>query len=489
MQHCNDAQRPTRISAATEAFTVPNKGRGHVGPVRQSAVRRSFPLVLSGLAIVMIHAGCAPEGDPAIHEMLAEMSESNIRSSVEALASFGTRHTLSDTQSETRGIGAARRWIKSQFDRYSADTGGRLRVNMQSYTQPADGKRITRDVEIVNVVATLPGADPVAAKRVYVVSGHYDSICGDVLDADCDAPGANDDASGVAAVLEMARVMSKRRFEATIVFAAVAGEEQGLFGSRHMARKYKEEGVHVAGMFTNDIIGGTRGGNGVYDPWHVRVFSEGLPVTATGEDDHRLTLATGNENDSAARQLARYVDEIADRYVPDLDVTLIWRRDRFLRGGDHTAFSEQGFPAIRFCEMNENYAHQHQFVRSEDGFQFGDLPEFVDFGYVTRVARVNAAALANLAMAPAPPANLRVITAKLENTTTLKWDPGEEPDLAGYEVVWRETTAPQWQNATFLGIQTGCLHPLSKDDYIFGVRSVDRDGHKSVAAYPLPARE
>lgn len=439
--------------------------------------------------LLICGAGCAPGGDPEIHEIVQEISEDRIRRDVEKLVSFGTRHTLSRTDSETRGIGAARRWIKAQFDDIAAASGGRLNVVYQSYVQPPDGRRITRDVEIVNVIATLPGNDPAAAQRVYAVSGHYDSICSDPIDAECDAPGANDDASGVAAVLEMARVMSKRRFDATIVFAAVAGEEQGLFGSRYMARRYREKGVDIAGMFTNDIVGNSLGGNGVRDRSHVRVFSEGVPVTESTEERKRERLATGNENDSPSRQLARYVDEACDRYVPGFDVTLIWRRDRFLRGGDHTAFSEQGYPAIRFTEANEDYRHQHQNVRMENGVQYGDLIEFVDFGYIAKVAQTNAAALASLARAPAPPANLRVITAKLENTTTLKWEKPPEKDLAGFEIVWRETTSPVWQNAQSVGLVTEFEHPLSKDNFLFGVRSVDTSGHRSVVAWPRPAKE
>lgn len=451
---------------------------------RQLSTSALFPITLLAAA-----SGCAQTGDPAIHQMVAEISEANIQGTVDKLASFGTRHTLSDTQNPTRGIGAARNWIKSQFDAISSQSGGRLQVEFQSYMQPPDGKRITREVEIVNVVATLPGDDPVAAKRVLVVSGHYDSICTDPKNAECDAPGANDDASGVAAVMEMARVMSGRHFESTIVFAAVAGEEQGLFGSRHMARQFKDGGVNVAAMFTNDIVGNTLGQNGIRDRSHVRVFSEGVPVTATSEADHLLRLATGNENDSPARQLARYVDTTCDQYVPGFDVMLIWRRDRFLRGGDHTSFSEQGYPAIRFTEMNEDYHHQHQDVRVEGGITYGDLPQFVDFGYIAQVARVNLAALAEMALAPAPPANLKVLTAKLEHTTTLQWDPGTDSDLVGYEIVWRATTSPQWEHSQFVGIQTGCVHPLSKDNYIFGVRAVDKQGHRSVVAYPTPFRE
>lgn len=454
--------------------------------------RQTIRCVVSGILAIAAFpfaVGCQAPGDPAIRQIVSEISEENIRTTVHKLAAFGTRHTLSTTTSDTRGIGAARRWIKQQFDEISAASGGRLKVEYQSYMQPPDGRRITREVEIVNVIATLPGTDPHAAERVYVVSGHYDSICSDPTDGECDAPGANDDASGVAAVLEMARVMSGQRFDATIVFAAVAGEEQGLFGSRHMARQYREKGTNIAGMLTNDIIGNTLGGNGVRDRLRVRVFSEGVPVSDSSDEARQIRLATGNENDSAARQLARFVHETCERYVPGFSVMLIWRRDRFLRGGDHTAFSEQGYPAIRFTEVNEDYRHQHQNVRMEDGVQYGDLPEFVDYGYITQVARVNAAALASLALAPAPPTNVRVMTAKLENSTTLKWDANKESDLAGYEVVWRETTEPLWTHAEAVGMKTECVHPLSKDNYIFGVRAVNRRGHKSVVVWPKPARQ
>ncbi len=435
---------------------------------------------------VGLACGCAPQGDPMIHQIVAEISESNIRKTVETLAAFGTRHTLSDVTNPRRGIGAARFWIKSEFDRYAAASGGKLQVVEQAFTVPPDGKRVNREVEIVNLVATLPGTDPVSRQRVFVVSGHYDSMCGDVMNSTADAPGANDDASGVAAVLEMARVMSRYEFDATIVFAAVAGEEQRLLGSEYMARQYHAQNVQIAGMFTNDIVGNTTGGNGVIDRSHVRVFSEGVPVTENTEQERKLRQDIGNENDSPARQLARFIDSIAEQYVPGFDVVMIYRRDRFLRGGDHKSFSEQGYPAVRFTEMNENYRHQHQDVRVEKGVQYGDLPQFVDFGYVAQVARVNAAALASLALAPAPPSNLRVLTAKLENSTTLEWDAGTEGDLEGYEIVWRETTAPQWQHSLWLGPSNGCTHPLSKDNYIFGVRSVDKNGHKSVVAYPKP---
>jgi len=420
--------------------------------------------------------------------MVRRISADNIRATVERLVSFGTRHTLSATNSETRGIGAARRWIIQEFERYAAESGGRLDVETQSFVHPADGKRVLRDVEIVNVIATLPGTNPTARDRVYLVTAHYDSRAGDPNDATSDAPGANDDASGVAAVMEMARVMSPLEFEATIVFALVAGEEQGLIGSRHMAAHYKRNGVNIAGMLTNDIIGNTLGSNGVRDRRHVRVFSEGVPVAET-DAQRTVRMAAGSENDSPARQLARYVDDVAERHVPGLDVVMIYRRDRFLRGGDHTAFSEQGFPAVRFCDVNEHYDRQHQDVRIEGDREYGDLPAFVDADYVAQVTRVNAAALASLASAPAPPANARIVTAKAEHTTTLRWDANTERDLAAYEVVWRDTTAHQWQHVLRIAADlTEFTHPLSKDNYIFGLRAVDRDGFPSVVAYPRPAR-
>jgi hypothetical protein len=434
-------------------------------------------------------AGCAsPHTSPKVRAVVGEISRDNLRATVERLAAFGTRHTLSETESDTRGIGAARRWIKAELDRYAAESGGRLQVELQSFTAKADGKRIFRDVEIVNVLAVLPGTDPASKDRIYLVSGHYDSISSDVNDAESDAPGANDDASGVAVVMELVRVMSRHPFDATVVFACVAGEEQGLFGSRFLAKQYRLRNANIAGMITNDIVGNSVSTLGVNDDRRLRVFSEGVP-TAESEEDRKVRIAIGGESDSPARQLARFVNDAAAAYVPAFDAMLVMRRDRFLRGGDHTAFSEQGYAAVRLTEMQENFDRQHQNVRVENGRDYGDTVEHVDFDYLTRVAKVNAAALASLALAPAPPANCRILAAKLENTTTLAWDIGKEPDLAGYEVVWRETTAPQWQQARNVGRVATYTHELSKDHYQFGVRAIDRDGHRSVVAFPVPARE
>ncbi len=433
-------------------------------------------------------SGCAPPADRDIAEMVGRVDRERVRRTMTTLAGFGTRHTMSDPRGETRGIGAARRWIQAEFERISADNGGRLRVELDSFLHQPDGHRITRPTEIVNVVATLPGSQPASRDRHYVVSGHYDSICNDPTDPDCDAPGANDDASGVAVVLELARLMCRHEFDATLVFMAVAGEEQGLIGSRHWARRARERGLNVAGMFTNDIVGSSVGPSGVSHARRVRVFSEGVPTTETPEEA-KVRQSTGAESDAPARQLARYVRECAGQYLPGFDVALIFRRDRFLRGGDHTSFSEQGYAAIRFTEYEEHYDHQHQTPRIEGGREYGDLLKFCDFDYTADVARANLAALANLARAPAAPTDVRILTARLTNDTTLRWKANVEPDLAGYEVVWRDTTAPLWQHGRRVGLATEATLPMSKDNVIFGVRAIDAEGHHSPVSPPRPARE
>ncbi len=442
-----------------------------------------FPFLLIGCV-----TGQRDRLDPDIQAMVRDINPDRIESHINTLVGFGTRNTMSDTESPIRGIGAARRWIRDEFKRISAANGDRLVVEMDGYHQETDGKRIVKPVDILNVLATLPGSQPESRERVYVVSGHYDSICSNPSDYEHDAPGANDDASGVAAVLEMARVMSKYEFDATIVFMAVAGEEQGLMGSSYQARKSREQGDNIEGMFTNDIIGNSLSAHGKRDRDHVRVFSENVPLSETPKQAE-IRKRIGNEHDSAARQLARSIDRVCDQYVPGFDVVLINRLDRFLRGGDHKSYALAGYPGVRFTEMNENYRHQHQNVRVEDGVQYGDLPEFVDFAYTANVARVNAASLATLARAPAPPKNVRVIVAKLATDTTLRWNANTESDLAGYDILWRETTSPQWQSSKRVGRVTECTLPLSKDNYIFGVAAIDREGHRSRAVYPLPAKQ
>ena len=444
---------------------------------------------LSGgvMAATMPPAPAQDPLQPAIAQLVAGISPQRIEAHVRKLVSFQTRHTMSDTVSDTQGIGAARRWIKAELERCGAQAGGRLQVAFDSHVAPVS-KRISRPTEIVNVVATLPGSQPQSAQRIYVVSGHYDSRATDVMDASGNAPGANDDASGTAAVIEMACVMARQQFDATLVFMAVAAEEQGLLGSGHWAQQAKLKQLNIAGMLNNDIIGSSRADDGTVDGGQVRLFAEGIPAVKDMSDGVRGLVATGGENDSISRQLARHVKQVGERYVPGFRVNVIQRADRYLRGGDHMPFLAQGYAALRFTEPNEDFAHQHQDVRVENGVQYGDLPQFVDYDYVAKVTRVNAAALASLALAPAAPAQVQVRTAQLENATTLVWQPNTEPDLAGYRVVWRATTADQWQGAQDVGKVTEAKLALSKDNYFFGVQAIDRDGNVSVATYPTPLR-
>ncbi len=459
---------------------------------------RRFPAILFPVALVLgfVAAGCAspssssqprqPTGrrDPQIGRMLGEVDARRVEASVRALANFHTRHTLSDDPQQTSGIVAAREWIREQFDAASRDSGGRLRVEMHETTVDRVSERVPRPVKVVNVLATLPGtSDP---NRVYVVSGHYDSRASGTNDATSRAPGANDDASGTALVIELARVMSRYEFDATIIFAAVAGEEQGLLGAAALAERAKGERWNLEAMFTNDIVGNTRGGNGVHDDARVRVFSEGVP-TVESPVQLQARQSTGGENDGPSRQVARYVDDVARQYLPHFDVTMIWRRDRFGRGGDHIPFNRQGYAAVRFTEPNEHFDRQHQDVRMEDGKPYGDVIEHVDFDYIANVARVNLAALASMARAPARVGAV-TIDPRLEYDTTLAWEPSEETDLAGYVVLARETTAPTWQHRIAVGDQPRARVRLSKDDYIFAVQAIDKEGHASLPASPLPAR-
>lgn len=424
-----------------------------------------------------------------IARMVSEINARNIEQSIRKLVSFGTRNSLSAQDNPARGIGAARDWLYSEFQKISATSGGRMKVEKQTFEQaPGKYPRIARPTILTNVVATLRGTQPASTDRLYVVSGHYDSMCTSPTNAECDAPGANDDASGTAAVLEMARAMAKYEFDATIIFMAVAGEEQGLVGSTYFAEEAKQKNWNIEAMFTNDIVGNTLGGNGVRDRKTLRVFSEGVPSNETTEEAG-VRRGVGGENDSASRQLARFIKEAGSLYVPQVNVMMVYRRDRYLRGGDHIPFLERGYAAVRFTEPNEEYRHQHQDVKIEQGVQYGDLPEFVDFAYIAQVARVNAASLASLALAPARPKNVGIVTARLTNDTDLKWDANTEPDLAGYEIVWRDTTSPVWTNSRMVGQVTSFTMPgMSKDNYFFGVRALDRQGHRSPVSYPKPVR-
>jgi Zn-dependent M28 family amino/carboxypeptidase len=420
--------------------------------------------------------------DRELRAILREVDSRRIETIVRKLVSFGTRHTLSTQDDPARGIGAARDWIFAELQRYAAASDGRMTVELQSYVQPP-ADRIPVPTRITNIVATLRGS--VTPERVYVVSGHYDSRVTDVMNATADAPGADDDASGVAVSMELARIMATRAPKSTIVFAAVAGEEQGLYGARFMAAQYKAAGADVQAMFTNDIVGASRADDGTRDPHTVRLFAEGVPTAETPQQA-ATRRSVGGENDSPPRQLARYVREVADNGDTGMDVRVIYRRDRYLRGGDHIGFLEQGYPAARFTEPDEDYAHQHQDVRVQDGKQYGDLPEFCDFPYIAGVARVNAAALWSLATAPGTPKGLRVRTSALTNDTELVWQRGAEPDLAGYEVVWRETTDPEWTHVIRVGDVTTATIDMSKDNVFFGVRAVDTAGHRGLVAYPTP---
>ena len=425
-----------------------------------------------------------PARNPQIAKLVKEIDPKNIEATIRKLVSFGTRNTLSEQDNPTRGIGAARDWLYGEFQKAAAASEGRMTVEKQTFEQPK-GNRVPQPTMLTNVVATLKGTQTESAGRVYVVSGHYDSMCNSATDAKCDAPGANDDASGTAAVLEMARVMAKYKFDATIVFMTVPGEEQGLLGATHFAEEAKKSSMDIEGMFTNDIIGSSLGANGVRDQHTVRVFSEGVPSNETTQEA-MTRRSVGGENDSQSRQLARFIKETTEMYVPTMKVWMIYRRDRYGRGGDHQPFLERGFAAVRFTEPNENYQHQHQNVRVQDGVQYGDLPEFDDFNYIADVARVNAAALAALASAPARPKPVTFPTS-LSADTPIRWEANKEPDLAGYEIVWRDTTEATWTHSQSVGnVLNFTMKGMSKDNYFFGVRAVDKDGNRSPVTYPRP---
>ena len=421
-------------------------------------------------------------------KIVKEISAKRIEATIRKLVGFETRNSLSETVSDIKGIGAARRWIKSEMERCNAENGGRMKVEFDEHLAPVSA-RVAQPTPIVNVVATLPGEQAESRDRIYVVSGHYDSMRGTPIDPDGFAPGANDDASGTAAVIEMACVMSKYKFNATLVFMTVAGEEQGLLGSTFFAKAAKAKGLNIAGMITNDIIGNTKGSDGKVVRDHVRLFAEGIPPLKEMPEEWLTLIRTGGENDSPARQLARFIKAAGERYVPKMNVDLIYRRDRYLRGGDHFPFLDAGYAAVRMTEPNEDFRHQHQNVRMENGVQFGDLPEFVDFAYTADVARVNAAALASLAIAPAAPKEVLMENLVLDNNTTFRWTANSEPNVAGYRVVWRDTTAPFWQKFEDVGnVTRTTIYGVSKDNVVFGLQAIDKDGNASVVTFPKPFR-
>lgn len=455
-----------------------------------------------------IELGMSPSAGRLIERELMEMPKrvmdavdpAQLRMYVDTLAGFGTRHTLSDTKSDSRGIGAARRWVKAQFERNIEGHGktgdASPRVYFDAHTVAPDGRRIPRRVEVVNVICEIPGSNPESRDRLYYVLGHLDSRASGALDAESDAPGANDDGSGVALMIELARVLAREPLESTIVLMATSGEEQGLFGARLHAQAALDAGKDIVAVLNNDTVGDPTGVlDGQDGSKEIRVFSEGLPATMITLDQSEISDAVrwkrlyGTESDSISRQLARYIADVADLHKTTVQPRLIHRPDRFLRGGDHTPFNELGFAAIRFCETYEDYNHQHQDVRIEDGVQYGDLPEYVDEHYLADVTRLNALTLVHLTNAPSAPENCRVVIAELTNDTTLRWDASPEADVAGYEIVWRETTASQWEEVLDVGNATEGSVPLSKDNWFFGVRAYDKDGYRSLVSYPVPARE
>ncbi|OGX81325.1 peptidase M28 [Hymenobacter glacialis] len=428
-----------------------------------------------------------PPADPRIQKLVEQISAKNLEADIRKLVSFGTRHTLSETDNPKRGIGAARNYVRDEFLKYSKAGGGRMTVEMDTFTVKPDGRRINKPVLMANVLATLPGTDP-NDTRIILVSGHIDSRVSDVMNATADAPGANDDGSGTVLVMELARVLAGEKFPCTLKFVAVQGEEQGLYGSGHLAARAKKENWNLIAMLNNDIVGNSHG----FDPVinndkQLRVFSEGVPANETPEQA-RVRRQLSNENDGISRQLARYTQRVAQQYGKGHEVVLEYRPDRFLRGGDHTPFNQQGFPAVRFTEMNEDYTHQHQDLRTEKGRAYGDVIEGVDFAYLRRNAGINLATMASLALAPAAPSKVEVLTANLTNRTELRWEaPTTGAKPASYVVLVRETSAPQWQQRIPMTGMTANLD-ISKDNFIFGVASVDAAGHESVPVLPVVGR-
>lgn len=443
------------------------------------------PFIPVALLPVLISVPISAESDAEqqLHDIAAQVSSERIEQDIRKLVSFGTRHTLSETESDTRGIGAARRWIKDEFERISADCGGCLEVYFQSDVIEGE-TRIPDATEVVSVIAVQKGhTDP---DRYVVMSGDIDSRVSDVMNATADAPGANDNASGVAGTLEAARVLSQYQFHGSVVYAALAGEEQGLFGGKIMARKAKQDGWRVKAVLNNDMIGNIAGINGVVNNTTARLFSEGTRNTETPEEA-RIRRFTGGEVDSPSRNLARYIDRIADRYIPNLDTMMIYRLDRFGRGGHHRPFNDEGFPAIRIMETNEHYDRQHQDLRTEKGIEYGDTLDGVNFEYAAKLTALNAVSLASMAWAPAPPASVKIDGA-VKPDTTLSWaaaNSNEKALVRGYRIYWRYTDQPQWQFSRYVGNVTEfTLENVVIDNYFFGVASVAENGLESPVVFP-----
>lgn len=420
--------------------------------------------------------------DPVIEQLVSEVNADSLKSHINKLVSFGTRHTLSTTTDSKKGIGAARNWVLSRFQEFAKQSEGRMTAKIDSWVLKPDGKRVDKDQDMGNVMGILKGTDP-NDDRIFLVSGHIDSRVSNVMNRESDAPGANDDGSGTATVIELARVLSKAKFSATVIFLVVSGEEQGLLGADYLAQKAFDEKWNIEAIMNNDIVGSNNSNETrIIENTKVRIFSEGLPAFEIDKKAGSIRNM-GQENDGKARQLARYAKEVGERYVDNLEVVMVYRNDRFLRGGDHTPFVNRGFAAVRVTEMNENYEHQHQDLRTEKGIQYGDYPEFMDFEYLRKNTAMNLATLANLAKAPATVQNLTIDTKNLTNSTTLFWQAPKSGKVKGYYVLVRETYQPFWQKKIFT-TKNGIVLPYSKDNYFFAVQAVGEEGNESLPVLP-----
>jgi hypothetical protein len=445
-------------------------------------MKKTAAIILFSFLITSLHAQTVVNRNQDIDQMVKAVSQDSLKSYIAQMVSFGTRNTLSDMKSKTKGIGAARNWVVGKFNQFAKQGDGRLSAYLDTTTFKPDGKRVDQPTLLGNAVAILKGTDP-NDKRVYVVSGHLDSRVTDVMNRTSNAPGANDDGSGVAGVIEAARIMSRYKFPATIIFVAVSGEEQSLLGSGFMADKAKKEGWNVDAMLNNDMIGSNNSSETqIIDNTRLRVFSEGLPAYELDKNAKSIRQF-GLENDGKSRQLARYVKEVGERYVDQLEIKLIYRNDRFLRGGDHTPFVENGFTAVRITEMNENFDHQHQDLRTENGIKYGDLQEFMDFEYLRKNTGVNIAVLANLAKAPSAPIEVKIDVKNLSNASQLYWKAPLSGNVKGYYVLMRETSSPVWEKKFFTSA-TKITLPYSKDNYLFAVQSVGNEENESLAVVP-----
>ena len=442
-------------------------------------------VILSAILLFLCNATFSQQiidRDPEIAKMVSEVSPDSLQFYINTLVAFGTRNTLSTQTDPKRGIGAARNWVLKKFNEFAKNSGGRLTAKIDTTTLQPNGKRIDVPFVLGNVMATLKGTDP-ADNRIFIISGHLDNMRTNVMDRTGDAPGANDDGSGTSAVMECARIMSKHSFPATIIFVAVSGEEQGLLGSTFMANKAKTENWNIEAVLNNDIMGSNNSNEtNIINNTKVRVFSEGIPAYESEKSIKRI-ISLGLENDGNSRQLARYVKEIGERYVDNLEVVMVYRTDRFLRGGDHLPYLQNGFTAVRITEMNENFTRQHQDVREENGIKYGDLLQHIDFEYLRKNTAMNLSNLANLAKAPSVPEEVKIQIKSLSNSTSLSWMPPKTGKVKGYYILMRETTSPVWQTKTF-SKETAITLPYSKDNYFFAVQSVNASGNESLPVVP-----